>query len=109
MLVAELPGSRADMVGPEAPPGLSPTSPLIAVLLLVGAVWCDVQLVFAVQRRRRMLKDLRDGFVVIHQPDVGVTASQESVVEFLPYSGVEWTTGGRAAPWRRLHGTVAAG
>jgi len=30
------------------------------------------------------------------------------VVEFLPYSGVEWTRGGRAAPWRRLHGATAA-
>lgn len=55
-----------------------------------------------------MLKDLRDAFVVIYQPDLGDTASLEAVVEFLPYSAVEWTRGGRAAPWRRLHGATPA-
>jgi hypothetical protein len=89
---------------------LNPASvPLTGVLMLALALWCDAQLGFAWRARRRMLKDLGGGFVVIFQPDPGATASHESVVEFLPHTGVEWTTGGRAAPWRRLHGTVAAG
>jgi hypothetical protein len=28
------------------------------------------------------------------------------VVEFLPHSGAEWTTGGRAASWRRSYGAT---
>jgi hypothetical protein len=89
--------------------GNDPTRvPLVGILVLAGAAWCDVQLVLAARRRGRMQKDLRDAFVVIYQPDLGVTASLESVVEFLPYSGIEWTRGGRAAPWRRLHGATPA-
>lgn len=89
--------------------GNDPTRvPLLGIIVLAGAVWCDVQLVLTARKRGRMLKDLRDAFVVIYQPDLGVTASLESVVEFLPYSGVEWTRGGRAAPWRRLHGATPA-
>ena len=37
-------------------------------------------------------------------PDPTPEASQESVVEYLPNAGYEWTTGGRAPAWRRLHG-----
>ena len=83
--------------------------PLIPLLLLAGAFWCDTHLVFGIRRRRRLRTDLREGFVVIYQSDPSLTASQETVVEFLPYSGAEWTTGGRPAPWRRLFGTVAGG
>jgi hypothetical protein len=68
------------------------------------AVWCDVNLVFAAGARRKMLRDLRERYVVIYQPDPAPEASQESVVEYLPNAGYEWTTGGRAAAWRRLHG-----
>lgn len=83
--------------------------PLVGVVLLAGVVWCDGRLVVAMRTRLRMLRDLGEGFVVIYQPDGAATASEESVVEFLPHSGAEWTTGGRAAPWRRWHGTVTAG
>ena len=80
--------------------------PLIGIVLLTTAAWCDAQLLLVIRARRRMRRDLRAGFVVIYQPDPGLDASEESVVEFLPHSGAEWTTGGRAASWRRLYGTT---
>jgi hypothetical protein len=78
--------------------------PLIGIVLLTVAGWCDAQFVLLLLARRRMLRDLRERTVVIYQPDPAVDASEASVMEFLPHSGAEWTTGGRAAPWRRLHG-----
>jgi hypothetical protein len=80
--------------------------PLIGIVLLTTAAWCDAQLLLVIRARRRMRRDLRAGFVVIYQPDPGLDASADSVVEFLPHSGAEWTTGGRAASWRRLYGTT---
>ena len=78
--------------------------PLIGITVLIVAGWCDAQLALLVRARRRILRDLRERFVVIYQPDPAVDASEQSVVEFLPYSRAEWATGGRAAPWRRSHG-----
>ncbi|HEU5263768.1 MAG TPA: hypothetical protein VFU34_03965 [Gaiellaceae bacterium] len=85
------------------------TVPLTGAVLVALALWFGAQLAFALRARRRMRRDLDEGFVVINQPDPDVAASQESVVEFLPYSGAEWTTGGRATAWRRLYGTVGGG
>jgi hypothetical protein len=78
--------------------------PLMGMVMVTVAVWCDVNLVLAWRARRKMLRDLRERYVVIYQPDPAPDASQESVVEYLPNAGTEWTTGGRAAAWRRLHG-----
>ena len=78
--------------------------PLTGIVMVTVAVWCDVNLVLAMRARRKMLQDLRERYVVIYQPDPAPDASQESVVEYLPNAGAEWTTGGRAAAWRRLHG-----
>ena len=78
--------------------------PLMGIVMVTVAGWCDVNLVFAMRARRKMLQDLRGRYVVIYQPDPAPNASQESVVEYLPNAGTEWTTGGRAAAWRRLHG-----
>ena len=78
--------------------------PLMGIVMVTVAVWCDVNLVRAWRARRRMLRDLRERYVVVYQPDPAPDASQESVVEYLPNAGTEWTTGGRAAAWRRLHG-----
>src|SRR6267142_571829 len=78
--------------------------PLMGIVMVTVAGWCDVNLVFAMRARRKMLQDLRERYVVIYQPDPAPNASQESVVEYLPNAGTEWTTGGRAAAWRRLHG-----
>jgi len=78
--------------------------PLMGIVMVTVAAWCDVNLVFAVGARRKMLRDLRERYVVIYQPDPAPEASQESIVEYLPNAGYEWTTGGRAAAWRRLHG-----
>jgi hypothetical protein len=78
--------------------------PLMGIVMVTVAGWCDANLVFAVRARRKMLRDLRERYVVIYQPDPAPDASQESVVEYLPNAGTEWTTGGRAAAWRRLHG-----
>jgi hypothetical protein len=78
--------------------------PLMGIVMVTVAVWCDVNLVLALRARRKMLRDLRERYVVIYQPDPAPDASQESVVEYLPNAGTEWTTGGRAAAWRRLHG-----
>jgi len=75
--------------------------PLLGIVLLTLAGWCDAQFVLLAQARRRMLRDLREKLVVIYQPDVAV---DESVVELLPHSGAEWTNGGRAAQWRRSYG-----
>lgn len=72
--------------------------PLVGVVMLVGAACCNAQLVLAIRNRRRILRDVSDGFVVIYQPDPGVMASEASVVEFLPHSAAEWTRGG--APQR---------
>lgn len=77
--------------------------PLAGIFFMTLAGWRDAQLVFALRARLRMLRDLRERFVVIYQTDPAVAAA-ETAVEFLPHSGAEWTTGGRAAPWRRLHG-----
>jgi hypothetical protein len=78
--------------------------PLMGIVMVTVAVWCDVNLVLALRVRRKMLRDIRERYVVIYQPDPAPDASQESVVEYLPNAGTEWTTGGRAAAWRRLHG-----
>ncbi len=78
--------------------------PLMGIVMVTVAGWCDVNLVFAMRARRKMLQDLRERYVVIYQPDPAPNASQESVVEYLPNAGTEWTTGGRASAWRRLHG-----
>jgi hypothetical protein len=78
--------------------------PLTGIVMVTVAAWCDVNLVLAFRARRKMLRDLRERYVVIYQPDSAPDASQESVVEYLPNAGTEWTTGGRAAAWRRLHG-----
>jgi hypothetical protein len=78
--------------------------PLTGIVMVTVAVWCDVNLVFAFRARRKMVQDLRERYVVIYQPDPDPDASQESIVEYLPNAGYEWTTGGRAAAWRRLHG-----
>ena len=78
--------------------------PLTGIVMVTVAVWCDVNLVLAMRARRKMLQDLHERYVVIYQPDPAPNASQESVVEYLPNAGAEWTTGGRAAAWRRLHG-----
>jgi hypothetical protein len=78
--------------------------PLTGIVMVTVAAWCDVSLVLAFRARRKMLQDLRERYVVIYQPDPAPDASQESVVEYLPNAGTEWTTGGRAAAWRRLHG-----
>jgi hypothetical protein len=78
--------------------------PLMGIVMVTVAVWCDVNLGLALRARRKMLRDLRERYVVIYQPDPAPDASQESVVEYLPNAGTEWTTGGRAAAWRRLHG-----
>lgn len=80
--------------------------PLMGVLLLTLAIWCDARLLLVLRARHRMLRDLRERSVVIYQPEPAVNASEESVVEFLPHSRAEWTTGGRAAPWRRLYGPI---
>jgi hypothetical protein len=77
---------------------------LTGIVMVTVAVWCDVNLVLAFRARRKMLRDLRERYVVIYQPDPAPDASRESVVEYLPNAGTEWTTGGRAAAWRRLHG-----
>jgi hypothetical protein len=77
--------------------------PLLGIVLVTLAGWLDVQFVRLMQARGRMLRDLRDGFVVIYQPDEAVDASGVSVVELLPHSGAEWTNGGRAARWRRSY------
>src|SRR5262245_48129750 len=82
---------------PEGPP-------LMGIVMVTVALWCDVNVMFALRARRKMLRDLRERYVVIYQPDPAPDASQESVVEYLPNAGTEWTTGGRAAAWRRLHG-----
>jgi hypothetical protein len=79
-------------------------APVVGVVLVTGAAWCDVQFVAAMRRRRRMLHDLHEGFVVIYQPDFGGDAADDSVVEFLPHTRAEWTSGGRAADWRRVYG-----
>ncbi len=81
--------------------------PLMGIVMVTVAVWCDVNLVLALRARRKMQRDLRERYVVIYQPDPAPDASQESVVEYLPHAGTEWTTGGRAAAWRRLHGPTA--
>jgi hypothetical protein len=78
--------------------------PLMGIVMVTVAGWCDANLVFAMRARRKMLRDLRERYVVIYQPDPAPDASQESVVEYLPNAGTEWTTGGRASAWRRLHG-----
>jgi len=78
--------------------------PLMGIVMVTVALWCDVNLVLAWRARRKMLRDLHERYVVIYQPDPAPDASQESVVEYLPNAGTEWTTGGRAAAWRRLHG-----
>lgn len=78
--------------------------PLLGVVLLTLAGWCDAQFFLLVRARRRMLRDLRDKFVVIYQPDAASDACGESVVELLPHSGAEWTNSGRAAQWRRSYG-----
>jgi hypothetical protein len=78
--------------------------PLMGIVMVTVAVWCDVNLVLAFRARRKMLRDLRERYVVIYQPDPAPDASPESIVEYLPNAGTEWTTGGRAAAWRRLHG-----
>ena len=77
---------------------------LTGIVMVTVAAWCDVNLVLAFRARRKMLRDLRERYVVIYQPDPAPDASQESVVEYLPNAGTEWTTGGRASAWRRLHG-----
>ena len=81
--------------------------PLTGIVMVTVAVWCYANLVFAFRTRRKMLQDLRERYVVIYQPDPAPDASQESVVEYLPNAGYEWTTGGRAAAWRRLYGPTA--
>jgi hypothetical protein len=78
--------------------------PLFGIAMLTLAGWCDAQLVLLIRTRRRMQRDLGEKFVVIYQPDEDGDASRKSVVEFLPHSGAEWTSGGRAAPWRRAYG-----
>lgn len=78
--------------------------PLTGIVMVTVAVWCDVNLVLAMRARRKMLRDLRERYVVIYQPDPAPDASPESVVEYLPNAGAEWTTGGRAAAWRRMQG-----
>ena len=80
--------------------------PLMGALLFTLAVWCDAQLLLVLRTRHRMLRDLRQRFVIIYQPEPAVNASEELVVEFLPHSGAEWTTGGRAASWRRSYGAT---
>jgi hypothetical protein len=81
--------------------------PLMGIVMVTVAGWCDVNLVLAVRARRQMQRDLRERYVVIYQPDPAPDASQDSVVEYLPNAGTEWTTGGRAAPWRRMQGPTA--
>jgi hypothetical protein len=75
-------------------------------LLVTFVLWCDLQLVSTLRARWRMQRDLRERFVVIYQPDSAVDGGHGSVIEFLPYSGAEWTAGGRAAAWRRAYGTL---
>jgi hypothetical protein len=82
--------------------------PVIGIVVLTTAAWCDAQLLFAMRARRRMRRDLRERYVIIYRPGSGLEASEDSVVEFLPHSGAEWTTGGRAASWRRLYGTTGS-
>lgn len=87
----------------QSPAGL----PLLDGILVAGAVWCDLHVHRAFRTRHRMLKDVREAFVVIYQPDAAGLAPEETVVEFLPHTGLEWTrTGGRPARWRRVYGTV---
>jgi hypothetical protein len=83
--------------------------PLMGIVMVTVAGWCDANLVLAMRARRKMLRDLRERYVVIYQPDPAPDASQASVVEYLPNAGTEWTTGGRAAAWRRLHGPNVEG
>jgi hypothetical protein len=81
--------------------------PLLDGILVAGAVWCDLHVHRAFRTRQRMLKDFREAFVVIYQPDADGLTPEETVVEFLPHTGLEWTrTGGRPARWRRVYGTV---
>jgi hypothetical protein len=75
--------------------------------LVTFVLWCDVKVASTVQTRWRMQRDLRERFVVIYRPDLD-GAHRESVIEFLPYTRAEWTTGGHAAAWRRAHGRLMA-
>jgi hypothetical protein len=79
--------------------------PLLGVVLVTMGVWCDAQFVRLFWARRTMRRDLREGVVVIYQPDPDADATQASVIEFLPHSRIEWTISGGAAPWRRVHGS----
>jgi hypothetical protein len=81
---------------------------VVGVLVVTAALWLDVQVLRLVRARLRLRRDLREGFVVIYQPDPDPEAPYDSVVEFLPHAGAEWTTGGRAAAWRRRHGATDA-
>lgn len=80
--------------------------PFMSALMVTAVLWCDVQIVRLFRARRRMQRDLRERFVVIYQPDPESTASEASIVELLPHTGAEWTTGGRPASWRRLYGAT---
>jgi hypothetical protein len=82
-------------------------APLVDVVVIAGAVWCDLRVHRALRTRHRLLKDLREAFVVIYQPDCDGAAAEESVVEFLPHTRLEWTTGGHPARWRRVYGAIA--
>lgn len=77
--------------------------PLVGMLVVAAVVWCDTQLFRLLRTRRRMSRDLHEKFVVIYQADPAADASAETVTEFLPHSGAQWTIGGRAAAWRRLY------
>ncbi len=68
------------------------------------AVWSDFELVRAWLLRSRFKSDLDEGWVAIvklpNDPDH--VEQPASFAEFLPESGVEWTTDGLPAVWRRV-------
>lgn len=81
---------------------------LVDVVVVAGAAWCDLHVHRALRTRHRLQKDLGAAFVVIFQPERDGVPREETVIEFLPHTGLEWTTmGGHPARWRRVYGTVA--
>ncbi|HEX8151994.1 MAG TPA: hypothetical protein VF698_02660, partial [Thermoanaerobaculia bacterium] len=69
----------------------------LPILSSTGFIWFGARLFRQWRIARRFAPDVRYGRVVIITTNGGQT-----VLEFLPYSGVQWSENHRAATWRRL-------
>jgi hypothetical protein len=73
---------------------------LIAAVFSIAAFLAVIRLVRDASRRRRISRDVTAGLVIIVRARQGDGLGKPK--EFLPHSGIAWTTDGLPAAWRRL-------